>query len=317
MQELNFIARTLRGIEEIAAGEIQQAFQNSSIKIEHREILFSASLDKPHLFQFNSVDDLFFQISSLSGIDHTRNSLNTLRITFSKIDPSFFISQIDLFRSLPEKPIFTIVASFLGKRNYNRFEIEDIIGEEIGKKIKGRYQSSKLGKDSPPDLTFRIHLWDNKGWFGLRIFDLPLHRRAYKITSRTGSLHPPLAYSMARMADIRKGNKVIDPFCGVGTIPIEVKKIRPKASVFGLDIDEFQTRQAKENADNAGREIEFLKSDAGQLPFSDGSIDRIVSNIPWNHQVGAAGNLRSGLLPFWVEMKRVVKGRWESGFTYS
>ena len=249
---------------------------------------------------------LFILIKEVKGIDHTRNSISLLENIFLPFDLKILLNHISKIRKIHSYSSFTVVVSFLGKRNYNRFEIEDVIGKKLGEETPVKYQSSKLGKENPPDLTFRVHLWDDKGWLGLSVFDTPLHRRDYKTTSRTGSLHPPLAHAMAFLADIQKGQTVIDPFCGVGTIPIEAKSLCPKAKVYGLDYEKEPLVNARLNARQAGVEVSFQQGDAGSLPFPDQSVDRIISNIPWNHQVDAAGDLRRGLAPFWREVNRLL-----------
>jgi tRNA (guanine6-N2)-methyltransferase len=306
MKKLNFIARTLRGVEAIAASEIRRNFPDASPVIGHREVRFEAAFSTPEAFQLKTIDDLLILHKEIKGIDHTRNSISLLETAFLPIDIEALLSYVSKVRKLPSPLPFTVVASFLGKRNYNRFEIEDIIGKKLAESFRGIYQSSKLGKENPPALTFRVHLWDDKGWLGLRLFETPLHRRDYKTTSRTGSLHPPLAHAMAFLANIEPGQKVIDPFCGVGTIPIEAKSSCPEAEVYGLDFEDEPLNNAQQNATQARVKNTFQQSDAGSLPFADQSIDRIVSNIPWNHQVDAAGDLRRGLAPFWREVNRVL-----------
>ena len=307
MKKLKFIARTLRGIESIAASEIQRNFPSASPQIGHREVRFSAELNQPETINLKTIDDLFILIKEIKGVDHTRNSITFLEETFLPIDPKFILHSLSQVRKIPPRFFFTVVGSFLGKRNYNRFEIEDVIGKRLEEELPGNYQSSKLGKENPPYITFRVHLWDDKGWLGLRLQEKPLHRRDYKTTSRSGSLHPPLAHAMAFLAEIKTGQKVIDPFCGVGTIPIEAKTLCPTAEVLGLDFESEPLENARQNAHQAGIEVEFQQSDAGSLPFPDQSIDKIISNIPWNHQVDAAGDLRRGLAPFWREVNRVLR----------
>ena len=116
MKKLDFIARTLRGIETIAASEIQHIFQVKKSKIEHREVWFSASIENPDDFLLQSIDDLFILMKQINGVDHTRNSISYIQEAFSDSKTTNFINLVKRFRKLPKTPRFTVVASFLGKR---------------------------------------------------------------------------------------------------------------------------------------------------------------------------------------------------------
>ncbi|WP_433345421.1 TRM11 family SAM-dependent methyltransferase [Microtetraspora malaysiensis] len=104
----------------------------------------------------------------------------------------------------------------------------------------------------------------------LRIADRPLHRRQYRQRTIPGSLHPPLAAAMARMADIRPGHTVVDPCCGAGTLLLEAATQQPRARVYGFDLNVSALRASRENA--AGLPVAF-HPDTERPPTPDGNID--------------------------------------------
>jgi len=137
----------------------------------------------------------------------------------------------------------------------------------------------------------------------------PLHRRAYKLESRTGTLHPPLAYAMAMLSNLGAKQNVVDPFCGVGTILIEASKLEPRIRALGVDIDHDSARKAQRTAESAGSEIQFVVGDAGRLPLRDERIDRVTSNPPWGRAVGLEGSVRGDRGTFLAELRRISHQR--------
>jgi tRNA (guanine6-N2)-methyltransferase len=201
-----------------------------------------------------------------------------------------------------------VTASFLGRRNYNRFEIEEVVHMGAG--------------------HWRIHLWDEFADVGLRIADEPLHRRAWKVADRPGTLHPPAAAAVALLGAPAPGDRVLDPFCGAGTILIEASLLEPGIRAQGADIDPDAVALARANLKRAGISGEIRQADAmtvqadvaegyltedgaaderkagiaGDLredsPSTAASTDRLLSNLPWGAASPPRGSLARGLEPF-------------------
>jgi len=298
---ISLFARTIRGIESIAVSEIEQRCGAAITEIRHREIRFQLDSLKPGLLDLGSVDDVFLTCGLISEVDHTRAALASLAKRSNRINFVETVAPLKHIRKIPGKPNFDVVASFLGRRNYNRFEIEDTVAEVIQRQTRWSYTPQREHK-SDLDLSFRIHLSDQEAIIGVRLTSAPLHRRTYKIESRTGTLHPPLAFAMAMLSSPAENQKLLDPFCGVGTILIEALTLEPRLCASGLDIDSESIRKAISIAETANKDIRFVVGDAGQLPFADGEIDRIISNPPWGRAVGVRGSAKES---FFDELKRV------------
>jgi 23S rRNA G2445 N2-methylase RlmL len=299
---ITLFARTIRGIESIAAAEIEQRCGATVTEIRHREIRFHLDALKPRLLDLGSVDDVFLTCGIVNEVDHTRAALPALAKRLNRINFAETIAPLRHLRKIPDKPNFDVVASFLGRRNYNRFEIEDTVAEVIQHQTRWRYTPQRENKSDRLDLSFRIHLSDQEAIIGARLTSAPLHRRTYKIESRTGTLHPPLAYAMAMLSNPAENQKLLDPFCGVGTILIESLTLEPRLCASGVDIDSESIHKAISIAEIANKDIQFIVGDAGQLPFAGGEIDRIISNPPWGRAVSVRGSAKHS---FFEELKRV------------
>ena len=303
---ISLFARTLRGIEWIAAAEIEQRCGATITDIRHREIRFQLVELKSEVLDLGSVDDVFLTCGIIIDVDHTRAALPALAQRLNSINFVETITPLRHTRQIPDKPNFDVVASFLGRRNYNRYEIEDTVAKAIEPRTGWRYTPQRETKSNRLDLSFRIHLSGQEAIVGVRLTSTPLHRRTYKIESRTGTLHPPLAFAMAMLSNLSENQKLVDPFCGVGTILIEALSLQPRLRASGIDIDDDSIRKATSIAMTAKKDIEFLVGDAGQLPFGDGEVDRVISNPPWGRAVGVEGSFLVDKDSVFEELKRIL-----------
>src|SRR3990172_4755088 len=85
------------------------------------------------------------------------------------------------------------------------------------------------------------------------------------------------------LADVRPGMRVLDLGCGTGTLAIMVKRRQPRAEIVGLDPDPAMLERARTKAGRAGVEIQFDEGFASNLPYPDGSYDRVLSSMMTHH----------------------------------
>ena len=152
-------------------------------------------------------------------------------------------------------------------------------------------------------MSWRLTVDGDRALLALRIGPGPLHRRSYRQFTRPGSVHPPLAAALVRLARPYDGARLLDPCCGVGTIPIEAAD--QELSIIGSDRDKDAITAAKANGE--GTSISWMTADAGSLPVTSGSVDLVVTNPPWDRQVPAAGLLARQPHRFWQELRRVLR----------
>jgi ubiquinone/menaquinone biosynthesis C-methylase UbiE len=78
-------------------------------------------------------------------------------------------------------------------------------------------------------------------------------------------------------ADIERGMRVLDVACGTGNAAIPAA--RAGARVTGLDLAPKLLEQGRAKAEAEGLELQWVEGDAEQLPFEDGSFDRVLSTF--------------------------------------
>jgi 23S rRNA G2445 N2-methylase RlmL len=305
---MRLVARCLRGIESICAAELTAAGARVET-VGHRLVECDAVPGPGLLRAAGTVDDLFLLALRLDGAGRQRSALAELGAQAARVDGSPLLAAVAAVRPLAPGASFEVVASFLGRRNYSRFEIERAVGEGLERALGRRFVPGPLGADDHPPLSWRVHLFDGGGFLGLRLAAGPLHRREYKLSSLTGTLHPPLARAAAVLAAAEPGALVLDPFCGAGTMLLEAAAHQPAARLVGADVSADAVRSARANADRAGARVALLAGDAGRLALPDGGADVILTNPPWSRRVAPAASLRGGLEPFWSEAARVTAGR--------
>jgi tRNA (guanine6-N2)-methyltransferase len=289
-----FLARSVRGLEWLAAAEIETDLNGEIVEVGHREIIFSAPHDSK-VSQLGSIDDLFLVCGKIDAIDRTRASLARLAEGLRKLPLVRFLAKVEKHRPVRRASGFEVVGSFLGRRNYNRKEIETSAGEAIAGIVGMPFLDHDLIEPGGVDVSFRIHLRDTEAIVGLRVTSRPLHRRPYRTASIPGALHPPVAFAMAMLSGAKPGHAVTDPCCGTGTLLIEAKRLLPDAAAVGSDLSEVSLQAARSNGINAGYELRLARADLGRLPYRDGSAGCVLANLPWGQAVQPEGIVRDDI----------------------
>lgn len=80
------------------------------------------------------------------------------------------------------------------------------------------------------------------------------------------------------------GDKILDVGCGFGRLTLDVAENNPDSQVFGIDVYESLTAQARMNAEALGiRNVDFRTASAYALPFEDGSFEMVYSFFMLHH----------------------------------
>lgn len=303
---IRYYARTTRGIEWVAAAEITGFLGARVEHLGHRELLFTAPGPPNATLALRTVDDVFIHIATLNGIERSRASLAGLA-GFRSRPVLAALDAVAELRPIDREAGFTVTASALGKRNYNRFEVEEVVGRRLNALTTVPFHARSADKAPPEtDLLWRVHVRDSTAILGLRVGPTALHRRSYRKSTTTGSLHPPVAAALALVGGSGPRTVLVDPFCGAGTIVFEYVALGRSGIAVGADIDPVAIEAATRNAARVThRPSGFLRADASHLPLASDTADLIVTNPPWDRRVALSGLGGDGEV--WSEVIRVLR----------
>jgi tRNA (guanine6-N2)-methyltransferase len=297
----DIFAITTRGLEQVSAQEMAALPETTVKNIAYRRVEVACK-DIDSLATLRTVDDVFIKLQTWTEVGHHRSELARFTTLSSELDLEALVSLIKRIRPVIRTPRFSVTANFVGKRNYSAPEIKASVADGI----LSHYDEWRYSEDDEEsDINLRVFIEHDTALIGMRLFKHPLHRRDYKIEHMPGSLKPPIAAALARLAGVKAGMTVLDPFCGGGTILVEVALMGANAVGGDVNLEALVTTQ--DNADNAGVQVVVQHWDAAKIPLNDDSADCVISNLPWGRQVEVNDNLKALYQASLAEMQRVVK----------
>ncbi len=169
------------------------------------------------------------------------------------------------------------------------------------KKCAGVLTTGRVVDLVHPDVPLRILISDRLHFF---LCDFEIDRKQFDIR-KVGerpffspiSLHPRYARTLVNLTRVRRGQTLLDPFCGTGGILIEASMIGAK--VLGSDIAEEMARGCVANLNHFQAPFDQIKvSDVGDVASAFGKVDVVATDPPYG---------RSASL--WKEGKSSLYGR--------
>ena len=227
-----------------------------------------------------------------------------------------------------QKDQFPVKATSTKSALHSEPAIQSIVKKAIVKRLQKAHKTELLPENS--EAIYQITVKCNKDQFviGIDSSGDSLHKRGYRMQTTDAPIKETLAASMVKLSDWTtkhevEDRKLIDPFCGSGTILIEaaliakdlapghlrqfafekwpwIKKSKIEKNkktqtnptnqpirIFGFDIDKRAIKIAKDNAKRAGVEdmISFSCSDFNDLDFNDFENSTFVTNPPYGERL--------------------------------
>lgn len=139
--------------------------------------------------------------------------------------------------------------------------------------------------NSTSDYEVEFRLVENKdGKFNVmvKLYTMEDRRFDYRKEVVASSIRPVNAALLVQLAKeyMIEDARVLDPFCGVGTMLIERQKKVPADTSYGLDIYEEAIEKARRNTENAGQLIHYVNRDCFTFTH-EYLFDEIFTNMPF------------------------------------
>ena len=159
--------------------------------------------------------------------------------------------------------------------------------QKFVKKFVVALEEKTSGKllNSTSDYEVELRLVENKdGRFNVmvKLYTLEDHRFDYRKEVVASSIRPVNAALLVQLAKdyMIEDARVLDPFCGVGTMLIERQKKLTADTSYGLDIYEEAIEKAKRNTEEAGQIIHYVNRDCFTFTH-EYLFDEIFTNMPF------------------------------------
>ncbi|XP_036594621.1 THUMP domain-containing protein 3 [Trichosurus vulpecula] len=149
------------------------------------------------------------------------------------------------------------------------------------------------------DVEVLLNVHNNEIVVGIALTEESLHRRNITHFGPT-TLRSTLAYGMLRLCSPQPTDIIVDPMCGTGAIPIEGAAEWPNCYHIAGDNNPLAVKraannilslltksQAKESKAVWGLPIDAIQWDICNLPLRTGSVDIIVTDMPFGKRIGS------------------------------
>ncbi len=181
---------------------------------------------------------------------------------------------------------FSVRVKSIGTASTDTLRLE----REIGRIISGLCEGVEVNLTHPDRRFFGV-LTDSILIFGVTVSETATNRFQARMPGRRPFRHPStmlpkLARCMVNLARIKPGSRVLDPFCGSGSILMEASAMGCR--VYGSDIKDRMVKGCVSNLDYVGYPYEgLLVGDARKLPFK--AFDGIVTDPPYGRASSTHG----------------------------
>ena len=267
---MKFLVTCDPGLEDIAEKEIKQKDKNARVE---RFFNFQGKL---------LVSSKGKKLMNLHSIHHVVRLLKTFYLKESTLEEiKKVLSKIEI-PQMKDAKRFRVTSQRFGEHNFTSIDMQKIAGEVFLEKYKKKVDLENY------DLNIRFDLVGKFGYVGLQLTDDSLYKRYQKPFNHIAAIKSTIAYAMIVLSDIKKGESILDPMCGSGTIPMEAASLfKNKVKIIAGDIDERCVQGSIENArlNNLDKYIEFKKIDAVRLEDYISSVDKIITNPPYGVRI--------------------------------
>lgn len=259
------------------------------------------TIPKAEIIAFLDAEDLNFKVIESNPdavIIEINNDKNIVKKLANRLSYTYNISEF-LFKCKPE--ILEIKKNACKYKIFKKGTIavkyknrsKNINSQVIVKSLADIYTKNRDVILNNPDIEVRALITDLMVYIGISVAQID--RSQYeqrKVQNRPFfspiSLHPKLARAIVNLSSIKKGETLLDPFCGTGGILIEAGLIG--IEVIGSDIEEKMIEGCKKNLEFYKiKNNQIYQTDIGSISSYIRKVDAIATDLPYGKSTTTKG----------------------------
>jgi tRNA (guanine6-N2)-methyltransferase len=279
-----YYVMTMPGLETIAFSEIHARFADAElVKFSRGIALFRTAASPAELLELRTVEDVFVALAHIKSLGPGRDALRVVHgaTLNANVNEALTLWRRAHHGSLPKT--WRVVSQKSGYHEFRRIDAGESVGAALQRNLP---RGMRLVKDDA-DIEFWVWINGSEVLIGVRLSDATMRHRHYKQEHLPASLRPTIAAAMCVLSRPTAQDIVLDPLCGAGTILIERGLAEePYEALLGGDLREEAVTIAQRNARHARVEMTLKTWDARSLPLEEGSVTRIITNLPFGKQIG-------------------------------
>ncbi len=313
-------AQTMPGVEKIAWLEIRERLSQAQFvdylfaKEQNGIVRFNYDGPLEDLLTLRTVEDVFVQALNLPKLTRGRRDLRVLGEEVAKGEAlGRAVNGLMRFLKLSKPPTYRVIGRLYGKHPFRREELAETVAEGLRKRYPRWLPVPDAGQ-----VEVWVNVLGSQLLLGLRLSDRTMRHRYQKRVELPVSLRPSVAAAMVYLAQPTPEELFIDPMCGSGTILLERRAFGPVRLLLGGDVAPDRAQAARLNLMGQKRKPRSRQEemppplpaiaqwDATRLPLADGTAHKLVTNLPFGHQLGTPEKLPGLYASFFAEVARVL-----------
>lgn len=294
-----FEATVVTGLEFIAADECREKLSPKTITQSHGRVFFESDRPLKEIFALRSVDNIYViiydeiceelpqtdeelkeKLSKISSVCQWDKGLKVWTEAFNWNKSSIETILSKGSGDETSKPSFRVTCNRTGDHRFKSQECAAILGAVINESFDWSVSMKQF------DIEVVLSIKEKHIYIGLTLTRESLHKRNLVCFGAT-SLRATIAYNILRMASIQNGDIVCDPMCGSGAIPIECALSWPQTFGIACDNHPVAIERSNINIKESKCLIDVNHLDVTSLPFRTGSIDAIITDLPFGKRLGS------------------------------
>ncbi len=331
--EYNLIATATFGLEGILAKELR-ALGYEDVKTDTSKVCFTGdemdiAIANIHL---RTADRVLIKMAEFEAKTFEELFQGTKKVNWSKI--------------IPVNGVMHVTGKSVKSLLHSVPDCQSIVKKAIITSMSEAYGISEF-KENGPVYKIEVAILKDKVTLTIDTSGQGLHKRGYRENSGAAPLKETLAAAIVLQSRYQKEYKLVDPFCGSGTILIEAamimnniapglnrefaceswpsipdyifKQVREGAKkaqknyplkLYGYDVDTWVLRTAENNAYKAGVKdfIQFEKRDARDFKESE-EYGFVITNPPYGERLGEKEEIEKLYKKFKLVMEQ--HNKWE------